>query len=208
MNFAEASELARSIPGAVLTRGEDGAFVVLVNGRQVDRNKANRQLESVQIDSAGQGSTRDRVVELEAELRNQFEAHRSNVQSLTQLHEQQISEARQALATKQNELNRANHLCDVFRRQVVDLGAQLDELQNENAALRSKLETLQRKIDLVPAEEWQRLTESLAAASAAASEEKRRTRRLVNCSCLGEVEGCFKCGGTGSYTVDGYGNVV
>ena len=35
---------------------------------------------------------------------------------------------------------------------------------------------------------------------------RKKTRLVISCSCHGEVEGCSKCYGSGTYTVDGYGN--
>jgi hypothetical protein len=37
---------------------------------------------------------------------------------------------------------------------------------------------------------------------------RKKTRLVISCSCHGEVEGCSKCYGSGTYTVDGYGNAV
>lgn len=209
MYFAQASELARRTPGAVLTRAEDGTFVVLLNGRRLHTDEAPRSSETQpSTNSASHVAATMRVAELEAELRIQSESHRLSVQNLMQSHEQQLAELKDELAAKQHEVNRVNHLCDTIRRQAVDLGAQVDELRNENAALSAKLEALQRKMALIPLEDWEALTASLAASSAAVAEEQRSVRRVVKCSCLGEAEGCFKCGGSGSYTVDGFGNIV
>ena len=39
-------------------------------------------------------------------------------------------------------------------------------------------------------------------------ETRKKTRLVISCSCHGEIEGCSKCYGSGTYTVDGYGNPV
>lgn len=57
-----------------------------------------------------------------------------------------------------------------------------------------------------------------AAASPSAAEAQQQPPRdaralkdqrlVVTCGCRGEVENCLRCFGSGSYTVDGYGNAV
>ena len=57
-------------------------------------------------------------------------------------------------------------------------------------------------MDLVSTEEWSRIDQILESEA----QMKLLTREVIQCSCHGEVENCYRCDGKGEYVVDGNGN--
>jgi Tfp pilus assembly protein FimV len=205
MNFHEAAEIARNNPGSVLTRDDAGGFVVLLNDKTISRSeKSNRDQEQPQHGVDLIEEMRARTNALELERQSMEKEHKQIVQQ----YEEQITQLQSELKVQTHEINRVNHLCDTIRQQAVTLRAELESSRAEISALTAKLEGLQRLVEKLPADELGRIRALREKELAAQAEEKRSIRELINCSCGGESDKCFKCAGTGSYVIDGYGNVV
>jgi predicted RNase H-like nuclease (RuvC/YqgF family) len=205
MNFHEASEIARSNPGAVLMRDDTGGFVVLLNGKTISPiEKSSRDQEQPQHGVDLIEKIRERTNALELERQRMEMEH----QQIVHQYEEQITRLQSELKVQAHEINRVNYLCNTIRQQAVSHREELESSRAEISALTAKLKGLQRLVEKLPADELGRLREFRGKELAIQAEEKRNFRKLINCSCGGESEKCFKCAGTGSYYIDGYGNVA
>jgi uncharacterized coiled-coil DUF342 family protein len=205
LNFHDAAEIARSNPGSVLTRDDAGGFVVLLNGKTISRaEKSSHDEQQSQREVDLIAELRDRINELELERQSKEREHKQ----IAHQYEEQITRLQSELKVQTHEINRINHLCDTIRQQAIPLRADLESSRVEISSLTAKLEGLQRLVEKIPTEELDRLRELRGKELAAQAEEKRSIRELISCSCRGESDKCFKCAGTGSYVIDGYGNVV
>lgn len=84
----------------------------------------------------------------------------------------------------------------------------LHAAKEEQAQSVSTNEHLKAQIAKVSPEEWARIKAAEEEDKKAYAQKLRAERRVQHCSCQGEVENCVRCDGRGSYTVDGFGNVV
>jgi seryl-tRNA synthetase len=205
LNYHEAAAIARSNPGAVLTRDDSGGFVVLLDGKTISRSEKSSHVEQQSRNGVDLiAEMRERINELELERQSKGREH----EKIAHQYEENITRLQSERKAQTHEVNRLNHLCDTIRQQAVPLRADLESSRAEIAALTAKLDGLQRLVEKIPAEELGRLRELREKELAAQAEEKRSIRELINCSCGGESSKCFKCSGTGSYVIDGYGNVA
>ncbi len=82
------------------------------------------------------------------------------------------------------------------------------ELSQQLETLRAEKVSLQTQIAKVSSDEWERITEADKVVRETEVARRKEVRRTVKCPCLGEVENCVRCFGSGEYTVDGFGNRV
>jgi hypothetical protein len=111
---------------------------------------------------------------------------------------------------------------DQLLHEIANLNEAISELKNSVSAkvlfthqLSQQLETLraenvllQKKLSRVSSAEWERIKEADRLERETDVARRKEVRRTVKCSCLGLVENCSRCFGTGEYTVDGFGNRV
>lgn len=179
MDFREASEIARRNPGARVTRGSDGGFVVLLEDGSPfpSQNSAENETERLLRDC-------DLLRRQSDELRAELEEERSS---------QRREEA--ALNAIVQQLQ--------FQLQFADQASK-EALSSANKTI----EQLKAKMSLVSAEEWERIKVCEKTDREDHARELRKERRTQSCPCQGEVENCARCDGKGIYTVDGFGNPV
>lgn len=140
------------------------------------------------VDAPTDGETeRDRLAIENARLRDQYE----NVSAL-------LDEAT------------AGH-----RAEIAGLEAKLEQLrvklqaeQHSHSSTSMRLAHAEAKLAKVSQNELDRIKLADEAQREERAAELREERRVINCPCRGEVENCPRCCGRGTYTTDGYGNIV
>ena len=94
--------------------------------------------------------------------------------------------------------------CTRLQQTIESINLQSAELKQQIEQIKTKNAALEYKISKVSPAEWERIKKAEETEAVA----RRSERRTVKCSCLGEVENCYRCYGSGAYQVDGYGNPV
>ncbi len=127
------------------------------------------------------------ITQLKDTIRNEFISREKNINT-------EHGQIEQRLRKTISETNSRN----------AKLEQQLDQAQEQLDQAQKKYDALQLKISRVSDIEWERIRQEDETAAAA-----RKSERLeVNCSCSGETENCYRCSGSGRYTIDGYGHPV
>lgn len=177
VEYRDALELAKAHPGAVVTRGADGSFVVLDNSGQ-----------PLTADSSPSADQKAWLVKTE---NDRLQARISALNS-------QIDETQRRHRAEIGDLELRN-----YRLQAAQV-----EHENRIRLLEAEIQGLTAKASKVSAAEWERIRAVEAEEQAKHHQEMREKRMTIKCACLGEVENCRRCYGSGSYIVDGYGNPV
>ena len=175
MDFRDAIEIARRNPGASVTRGEGGGFIVRKpDGTLLEASEpASDEVEQLKRENE---RLQQRYDDAFALLDETERSHRADIASLdAKIHQLQMS----LLAARE-----------------------------ESKAAAERIKELDAKIAKVSASEWERIKSADEEDRRAYAEAMRKERNLQKCSCMGEVENCVRCDGKGSYTTDGYGNIV
>jgi len=103
----------------------------------------------------------------------------------------------------------------IYKKKVSELDILIDELnavlrnvRDEKRGLEIELNDIRSRLGKVSQQEWERIRVEDENNRLNYVEEMRSQRNTKECSCKGEVENCVRCGGSGYYTTDGYGNFV
>lgn len=113
-------------------------------------------------------------------------------------------------ACDQPEQSGREHRAEIVRLEarIHELSSALSAERDEHSKCDHELQLIKNKLSKVSKEELDRIKEADAKERDARATELRAERRQVLCPCRGEVENCTRCNGRGTYTADGYGNIV
>jgi tellurite resistance-related uncharacterized protein len=182
MDYRTALEIARRNPGISVCPAQSGGYVL----RHQDGS-----LFTSPDGAIAEDTTPSR---LSQNLQYQYE------QVFAQLGEayNEISARDGRLQQLQSQLNgeRANRAVEI------------KALDEEKSILTKRIQHLEARIAKVSPDEWERIKFADETEKAERASALRAVRRTLSCACLGEVENCIRCSGRGSYTTDGYGNIV
>lgn len=203
MNYQQAVVIARKISGATLTRDESGTFVVRAADGTVIAGPDRASKEETGPPTAMEELTHTRkemdrkqaaIERLESENRAITLENELRLDGVQARFEHKIQELKSIEARLRGELSAAN--------------IQAEEQSKKIGALEAKNKKLQCLFERVSESERERLRAEDEARNEAEVRAKRALRRVVDCSCSGLAENCARCFGSGTYTVDGFGNRV
>ncbi|QTP56316.1 macrodomain Ori organization protein MaoP [Billgrantia sulfidoxydans] len=83
-----------------------------------------------------------------------------------------------------------------------------EALEERISQLETAIDKMKKKLSLIPEEEMSRILTKEKESKKNERNKKKEERVKIDCPCLGEVENCSRCYGSGSYEADGYGNPV
>lgn len=196
MQYKDAIAIAKSNPGSVVKRGADGLFEVHTeDGKILSSDQHNKPTQ--EYPSAAPGAETEKTI---SELTKKIES------------------ATAELKIKANNLHAAESVIAEQSRRILSLTellrtsqAELQGAQAELLIIKNKLASHEARISKVSKDEWDRIDreEQLKREQETIlANEKRLQRNVISCACLGEVEKCPRCFGSGSYMTDGFGNIV
>lgn len=198
MNFSEATKIAKAHPGSVIRRAADGSYVVEPPRGAVERSPAPVVRPVLDRKSQEVSRLRSELGAIKAERKERILAieavNQDQIAHLRDYHARDLRAIR--LRYKQRE--------ESLLLEIQGLKSDIQVLQGANERLSAELKTAAVARSRNVARAKQPTTND----STELGESLLNERRVVNCSCHGEVENCFKCDGTGRYTVNGYGNPV
>lgn len=223
MTFTEASAVAKANPGSVLRRLPDGQFgVVLSDGSWVGNNGMPPNLSSggslrhqVEV-SANATDDRELQKEVESKIRDRTRdllqqrgeviAENDRLTALLHKASNTISKlSDENLLLKSSLKEKQTQVDSVVRpleRKIASMDATIADKEKEIIELINKSKRLKDRMDLVSSEEWARIDQILETEA----QMKSLQRKVIHCTCNGEVENCYRCDGKGEYVVDGNGN--
>ncbi|MFM5695027.1 hypothetical protein [Aeromonas veronii] len=223
MTFTEASVVARANPGSVLKRLPDGQFgVVLSDGSWAEKNGVqpkpslggplrhqaevpSHTTDDRQLQKEVESRVRDRTRDL-LQQRGEVTAENDRLTALLHKASSTISklsdENLQLKSSLQEKQTQLNSVARPLERKIASIEAVLADKEKEIIELVNKNKRLKERMDLVSTEEWSRIDQILESEA----QMKLLTREVIQCSCHGEVENCYRCDGKGEYVVDGNGN--
>ncbi len=223
MTFTEASAVAKANPGSVLRRLPDGQFgVVLSDGSWVGNNGMPPNLSSDgslrhqvevsanatddrQLQKEVESKIRDRTRDL-LQQRGEVIAENDRLTALLHKASNTISKlSDENLLLKSSLKEKQTQVDSVVRpleRKIASMDAAIADKEKEIIELINKSKRLKDRMDLVSSEEWARIDQILETES----QMKSLQRKVIHCTCNGEVENCYRCDGKGEYVVDGNGN--
>ena len=223
MTFTEASAVAKANPGSVLRRLPDGQFgVVLSDGSWVGNNGVSTNLSSGgslshqvevsanatddrQLQKEVESKIRDRTRDL-LQQRGEVIAENDRLTALLHKASNTISKLSvENLLLKSSLKEKQTQVDSVVRpleRKIASMDATIADKEKEIIELINKSKRLKDRMDLVSSEEWARIDQILETEA----QMKSLQRKVIHCTCNGEVENCYRCDGKGEYVVDGNGN--
>ncbi|BDS31046.1 hypothetical protein ACV1CZ_01385 [Aeromonas caviae] len=223
MTFTEASAVAKANPGSVLRRLPDGQFgVVLSDGSWVGNNGMPPNLSSGgslrhqvevsanatddrQLQKEVESKIRDRTRDL-LQQRGEVIAENDRLTALLHKASNTISKlSDENLLLKSSLKEKQTQVDSVVRpleRKIASMDATIADKEKEIIELINKSKRLKDRMDLVSSEEWARIDQILETEA----QMKSLQRKVIHCTCNGEVENCYRCDGKGEYVVDGNGN--
>ncbi|HEH9414456.1 TPA: hypothetical protein SIA28_003097 [Aeromonas salmonicida] len=223
MTFTEASAVAKANPGSVLRRLPDGQFgVVLSDGSWVGNNGMPPNLSSDgslrhqvevsanatddrQLQKEVESKIRDRTRDL-LQQRGEVIAENDRLTALLHKASNTISKlSDENLLLKSSLKEKQTQVDSVVRpleRKIASMDAAIADKEKEIIELINKSKRLKDRMDLVSSEEWARIDQILETEA----QMKSLQRKVIHCTCNGEVENCYRCDGKGEYVVDGNGN--
>ncbi len=223
MTFTEASAVAKANPGSVLRRLPDGQFgVVLSDGSWVGNNCMPPNLSSDgslrhqvevsanatddrQLQKEVESKIRDRTRDL-LQQRGEVIAENDRLTALLHKASNTISKlSDENLLLKSSLKEKQTQVDSVVRpleRKIASMDAAIADKEKEIIELINKSKRLKDRMDLVSSEEWARIDQILETEA----QMKSLQRKVIHCTCNGEVENCYRCDGKGEYVVDGNGN--
>lgn len=223
MTFTEASAVAKANPGSVLRRLPNGQFgVVLSDGSWVGNNGMPPNLSSGgslrhqvevsanatddrQLQKEVESKIRDRTRDL-LQQRGEVIAENDRLTALLHKASNTISKlSDENLLLKSSLKEKQTQVDSVVRpleRKIASMDAAIADKEKEIIELINKSKRLKDRMDLVSSEEWARIDQILETEA----QMKSLQRKVIHCTCNGEVENCYRCDGKGEYVVDGNGN--
>ena len=223
MTFTEASAVAKANPGSVLRRLPNGQFgVVLSDGSWVGNNGVSTNLSSGgslshqvevsanatddrQLQKEVESKIRDRTRDL-LQQRGEVIAENDRLTALLHKASNTISKlSDENLLLKSSLKEKQTQVDSVVRpleRKIASMDATIADKEKEIIELINKSKRLKDRMDLVSSEEWARIDQILETEA----QMKSLQRKVIHCTCNGEVENCYRCDGKGEYVVDGNGN--
>lgn len=194
MNFREASEVAKQHAGAVISRDSSGTFIVRLDKHTV---------------IAATPTVDDAVFK-------QLQECEKELEQLRRLHEGSTGREN-ILSTRADRLKRnldtAEDANTTLKCEAANLKSEAAKLKSEVANLVEVVENLRRqhtafqnKLAKVSQDEWTRISQAEEQTRRAEAAARYGARVNVKCQCLGEVENCVRCSGSGAYMTDGFGN--
>ena len=223
MTFTEASAVAKANPGSVLRRLPNGQFgVVLSDGSWVGNNGVSTNLSSGgslshqvevsanatddrQLQKEVESKIRDRTRDL-LQQRGEVIAENDRLTALLHKASNTISKlSDENLLLKSSLKEKQTQVDSVVRpleRKIASMDAAIADKEKEIIELINKSKRLKDRMDLVSSEEWAGIDQILETEA----QMKSLQRKVIHCTCNGEVENCYRCDGKGEYVVDGNGN--
>jgi hypothetical protein len=228
MNYAEASALAKANPGSMLKGNSDDGYVVIYSNRGAIAPTPTSSSPSLLVSPVhaieGEKSTDSdaksaETSTLQASLAELYNLN-AELQQILAMERKEHQVAILRLEVKhQTDLKTVQHeSAEQLRRILKTYKLAAEKVKVKFDSLLVDLSVAKGTIDRLESEK-KLLSLSATKASPPRSEAKLidttvrgdsllAERRSIKCSCRGVVENCFKCSGSGHYTVNGYGNPV